>query len=381
MATTMATTLVALLVATTCSALPSPAVPQREARSTEEDVADQSPAASGIYYGGAGAPVAAVEYVGEPGFVDGEGYILPGKIAYSPVGAAYPGKVFYGAPLVGGGGAYEVVHGGHDGYLGDGGGHKNYYGGAKEGGFYGGDEIYSAKGATGKAGYYGGGGGGKGQSGYQHYGGYGDGQQAQHKDKADVGYYGGNSGLKKGYDNEGSFHGGQQFGTNGVALQSAGSKGGHKKGHHVSGFHNTYHKDESGKNSRYYDDSDDQGQHVDYNAEDKGFGYNGGEQYKGGHVNSAYDEGGRGTAGRTGGGFAVEEKGGHGGGYGGQTFHGQKAGFGQSRGGREYYDVGDKFSKGGEQFYKGGGGGYGGTAGFYGGGHRTGVDSGAGYYY
>ncbi|XP_046394867.1 keratin, type I cytoskeletal 9-like [Ischnura elegans] len=368
-------TSVALLVATTCSVLASPASHPRVARSTEE--VDQSPAASGYYLGGAAAPLGAVEYVGEPGFVEGAGYIVPEKIAYGPVGGAYPGKVFYGAPLVGG--AYEVGHGGHDGYISNGGGHKNYYGGAKEGGFYGGDEIYNAKGAVGKAGYYGGGGGGKGQSGYQSYGGYGEGQQAEHKDKADVGYYGGNSGLKKGYGNEGSFNGGQHFGTNGVAVASAGSKGGHKKGHHVSGFHNTYHKDESGKNSRYYDDSDDQGEHVDYNAEDKGFGYNGGEQYKGGHVNSAYDEGGRGTAGRIGGGFAAAEKGGHGGSYGGQAFHGQKTGFGGNRAGHEYYDVGDKFSKGGEQFYKGGGGASGGTAGFYGGGHHTG--NGGGYYY
>lgn len=36
-------------------------------------------------------------------------------------------------------------------------------------------------------------------------------------------------------------------------------KTGHKKGHHKTGFHNSYHKDEHGSNSSFYDDGMDEG--------------------------------------------------------------------------------------------------------------------------
>ncbi|KAF7285048.1 uncharacterized protein LOC143192607 [Rhynchophorus ferrugineus] len=54
--------------------------------------------------------------------------------------------------------------------------------------------------------------------------------------------------------NKDNFHqqGGEQAGN-------FGSKVAHKKGHHKSGFQNTYHKDESGSNSSYFDDGSDEG--------------------------------------------------------------------------------------------------------------------------
>ncbi|GJQ65098.1 hypothetical protein Trydic_g7245 [Trypoxylus dichotomus] len=45
----------------------------------------------------------------------------------------------------------------------------------------------------------------------------------------------------------------------GGVVENVGKQAGHKKGHHKSGFKNTYHKEESGSKSNYYDDSDDQG--------------------------------------------------------------------------------------------------------------------------
>ncbi|KAK9704346.1 protein of unknown function (DUF4779) [Popillia japonica] len=45
----------------------------------------------------------------------------------------------------------------------------------------------------------------------------------------------------------------------GGSVENVGKQAGHKKGHHKSGFKNSYHKEESGSKSSYYDDSDDQG--------------------------------------------------------------------------------------------------------------------------
>lgn len=45
----------------------------------------------------------------------------------------------------------------------------------------------------------------------------------------------------------------------GESIENIGKKAGHKKGHHKSGFRNSYHKEENGSQSSYYDDSDDQG--------------------------------------------------------------------------------------------------------------------------
>lgn len=52
----------------------------------------------------------------------------------------------------------------------------------------------------------------------------------------------------------------------GVSIMDEGSKKGHKKGHHKTGFHNTYHKDESGSNSSYFDESLDAGDHFNRNS-------------------------------------------------------------------------------------------------------------------
>lgn len=45
----------------------------------------------------------------------------------------------------------------------------------------------------------------------------------------------------------------------GGTVVDLGNQVAHKKGHHRSGFHNSYHKDESGSNSSFYDDGDDVG--------------------------------------------------------------------------------------------------------------------------
>lgn len=65
----------------------------------------------------------------------------------------------------------------------------------------------------------------------------------------------------------------ENFHQNGEGLiQNLENKADHKKGHHKSGFHNTYHKDESGSNSSYFDDANDEGGKYQYNGKHGSYG-------------------------------------------------------------------------------------------------------------
>lgn len=73
------------------------------------------------------------------------------------------------------------------------------------------------------------------------------------------------------------------------SVNKNGRKGGHKKGNHKSGFHNTYHKDESENKSSYYEDSDDEGGHFEYNSRNGAGAQNGGNRFKETYDNGKYD--------------------------------------------------------------------------------------------
>ncbi|XP_060531669.1 GATA zinc finger domain-containing protein 14-like [Cylas formicarius] len=66
-----------------------------------------------------------------------------------------------------------------------------------------------------------------------------------------------------------------------------GTKVAHKKGHHKSGFQNSYHKDESGSNSSYFDDGSDEGDEVVRKTSQGAYGDAGRQHQNGGHLDSA----------------------------------------------------------------------------------------------
>lgn len=58
----------------------------------------------------------------------------------------------------------------------------------------------------------------------------------------------------------------------------------HKKGHHRSGFHNSYHKDETGSNSSFYDDGDDVGDERIFKTHKGTYGDVGTQRTQGSHL-------------------------------------------------------------------------------------------------
>lgn len=70
----------------------------------------------------------------------------------------------------------------------------------------------------------------------------------------------------------------------GGTVADFGNKVAHKKGHHRSGFHNSYHKDESGSNTSYYDDGDDHGDEYVHRTHKGAYGDVGKQTNLGSHV-------------------------------------------------------------------------------------------------
>jgi hypothetical protein len=204
----------------------------------------------------------------------------------------------------------------------------------------------------------------KGNTGRESLQGYDHNQKSQRRNQEDQGYYGDVSAVKSGYDDGRAYHGGQNYGQQGRNTQSFGTRGGHKKGHHTTGFTNSYHKDESGKKSEFFDSLNDEGDHYNYKGEDDGYSRHGTDAYRGGHQGSAYATDARGKQGHYGAGSALEDSRGSKGDYGRQEYYdrqadyAQKAGHDASRRGGGYYDGGAKHSLAGGHA----------TAGFYGGG-------------
>lgn len=88
--------------------------------------------------------------------------------------------------------------------------------------------------------------------------GYDAGSEKKLASALDQGSYGHENQDKKLSHEQGSFADKKYHDNHGGSESNFGKKLGHKKGHHKSGFHNTYHKDESGSNSSYWDDSNDE---------------------------------------------------------------------------------------------------------------------------
>lgn len=75
--------------------------------------------------------------------------------------------------------------------------------------------------------------------------------------------YGEQSANKKAHLDSNNFQN-ENFHQNGADnAGNSDSKIAHHKGHHKSGFSNSYHKDESGSNSSFFDDGSDEGDQVE----------------------------------------------------------------------------------------------------------------------
>ncbi|XP_059490390.1 keratin, type I cytoskeletal 9-like [Neocloeon triangulifer] len=217
----------------------------------------------------------------------------------------------------------------------------------------------------------------KGSKGRESQENYDQSQRSQHKNQQDQGYYGDLSGFRSGYEDGRNYQGGQKFGQQARNSLGLGNRGGHKKGHTTTGFTNSYHKDETGKKSEFYDSSDDEGGSYLFRGQDQAFDGQGANAYQGGYNNNIYRNDNRGKQGHYGSGLNLADNKGHRNDYGRQEYYDQNRNYGHKAGQQEakqlgggYYDRGDRYSSGGGSSGHSTGGG---TPGFYGGATASGT--------
>ncbi|XP_065336340.1 keratin, type I cytoskeletal 9-like [Cloeon dipterum] len=196
---------------------------------------------------------------------------------------------------------------------------------------------------------------------------------AQRRKQHDEGYYGDVSAKRAGLEDGRLYHGGQQFGQQARNREGLGNRGGHKKGHTTTGFTNSYHKDETGKKTEFYDSSNDEGDKFVYKGRDEAYDGRGSDVYQGGHHNNLYRADSRGRQGNFGGGYDLADTKGHKNDYGRQEYYDQNRDYNRKSAQQDakqlggYYDNGSRHSSAGNTAgYYGGGGGGGGTLGFHG---------------
>lgn len=202
----------------------------------------------------------------------------------------------------------------------------------KEGDSY---RVDDARDSRGEVGFYGTS-GHKGSRGQVKENGYAADHQARHGDKHNSGYYGDNSGAQKAHNVGQTSYGDQAFNRQGQSAAAFGSRGGHRKGHHSSGFKNSYHKDESGNNSRFFDDANDEGGHYMYDARNGGFRDSNGDTYRGSYDDGAYHDTTRGKQEKFGNTAGYDSNRGYKGRYANDDYHDDKQGYNQQRGGESF---------------------------------------------
>lgn len=102
----------------------------------------------------------------------------------------------------------------------------------------------------------------KGVSKFEASEGYKKDNEQKYESNKDGGKYDEESGKKQEHTDEGSYADKKYHQQGGETLADYGKKEAHKKGHHHSGFRNSYHKDETGSNSSFFDDAEDQGDQL-----------------------------------------------------------------------------------------------------------------------
>ena len=202
----------------------------------------------------------------------------------------------------------------------------------KEGDSYRADDASDSRG---EVGFYGSS-GHKGSKGQVSENGYAADHQAHHGDRQNSGYYGDNSGARKAYDVGQASYGDQAFNRQGESAAAFGSRGGHRKGHHSSGFKNSYYKDESGNNSRFFDDANDEGGHYLYDSKYGGFRDSNADKYHGNYDGGAYQDTARAKQDKFGNAAGYDNSRGYKGRYAHDDYHDDKEGYNQQKGGQSF---------------------------------------------
>lgn len=128
-----------------------------------------------------------------------------------------------------------------------------------------------------------------GTSGFNSATGYNKGNENNHAQALDAGKYSEQSGNKKQHVDQANYAGQKFQHQGGDTIADVGKQGWNKKGHHKSGFHNTYKKDESGSNSSYYDDGNDEGGQFYHNSQKGTYGDTSSHGSQGAHLDGRYN--------------------------------------------------------------------------------------------
>ena len=195
--------------------------------------------------------------------------------------------------------------------------------------------VDDASDSRGEVGFYGNS-GHKGSRGQVSENGYAADHQARHGDRQNSGYYGDNSGAQKAYNVGRASYGDQAFNRQGQSAAAFGSRGGHRKGHHSSGFKNSYYKDESGNKSRFFDDSNDQSGHYLYDSRNGGFRDSNADKYHGNYDDGAYQDTARAKQDKFGNSAGYDNSRGYKGRYAHDDYHDDKEGYNQQQGGKSF---------------------------------------------
>jgi hypothetical protein len=146
----------------------------------------------------------------------------------------------------------------------------------------------------------------------------------------------------------------------------------HKKGHSTKGYQNFHHKDETSKSTTFFDESNDEGNHFDYQGQQGSYGDEGGSSFKGALQDGSFAADAKGKQGHYDSGYATDNQHGSKGSQSNQEYYGDNADYGQKK---AFDDYGKKAALGQQQQYGGyhgqqfGGFKKGGDFGTYGGGH------------
>ncbi|KAJ9601183.1 hypothetical protein L9F63_000651 [Diploptera punctata] len=172
---------------------------------------------------------------------------------------------------------------------------------------------------------------------------YAGNQQSARGDRARSGHFHNDAGARTGYNVGRAGYGDRTYGNKQQTIAGIGSQGGHRKGHHSSGFKSSYHKDEAGNKSQFYDDANDQGGHFLYDARDGIYQDRGADAYGGEYDDAAYRDQERGKQGAYGEEAGFNDRSGHQGRYSQDDFRDDKAAYDVGKSGNNYGKAGNVY--------------------------------------
>lgn len=124
----------------------------------------------------------------------------------------------------------------------------------------------------------------------------------------------------------------------------------HKKGHSTKGYQNFHHKDETSKQTTFFDESNDEGNHYDYQGQQGSYGDEGGSSFKGAKQDGSFVADAKGKQGHYDSGYATDNQHGSKGSQSNQGYYGDNADYGQKK---AFDDYGKKAALGQQQQYGG----------------------------